>query len=224
MSSRHPHPSVFAPSRCAVVRVAAATALAAPVLASATTARATGGPACLHGVASGDPLPDGVLPWTRVTPTPGAVPGSGRGADTVVRWKVAEDKAFTWIAARGSTPARAGADHTVKAEAGRTRTGTSPPAPASTRCRTWATTSTSTRRAATRTPSTSYGGTSRSTRSSTSRTTAPATAGTHRLRQDEAGRDQRVEPLLPDAERHPEGRAGGPAGALNANSGHALPC
>ena len=31
------------------------------------------------GVASGDPLPDAVLLWTRVTPTRHAVPGSGRG-------------------------------------------------------------------------------------------------------------------------------------------------
>lgn len=155
MTSRHPDPSVFAPSRRAVVRAAAATAVAAPVLASAATARATGGPACLHGVASGDPLPDGVLPWTRVPPPPTPCPVRAGAPDTAARWEAAEDKAFTRIAARGSTPARAGADRTVKAEAGRTRTGTSPPAPASTRCRTWATTSTSTPRAATRTPSTS---------------------------------------------------------------------
>ena len=33
------------------------------------------------GVASGDPLPDGILLWTRVTPTSDAVPGSGLGAE-----------------------------------------------------------------------------------------------------------------------------------------------
>ena len=31
----------------------------------------------LHGVASGDPLPDGVVLWTRVTPSREATPGSG---------------------------------------------------------------------------------------------------------------------------------------------------
>ncbi|GFM96547.1 phosphodiesterase/alkaline phosphatase D [Streptomyces fulvorobeus] len=99
-----------------MVRAAAATAVAAPVLASATGAVAAGAPAFLHGVASGDPLPDGVLLWTRVTPAADAIPGSGRGADTAVRWEVAEDAAFTRIAARGTVLAVAASDHTVKAD------------------------------------------------------------------------------------------------------------
>ncbi|MFE4455231.1 alkaline phosphatase D family protein [Streptomyces sp. NPDC056796] len=105
-----------APTRRTVVKAAAATAVAAPVLAAATGARAAGGPAFLHGVASGDPLPDGVLLWTRVTPSPDAVPGSGAGADTAVSWEIAEDKAFTRIAGHGTTVARAASDHTVKAD------------------------------------------------------------------------------------------------------------
>ncbi|GAA2988581.1 alkaline phosphatase D family protein [Streptomyces fulvorobeus] len=104
------------PTRRTVVRAAAATAVAAPVLASATGAVAAGAPAFLHGVASGDPLPDGVLLWTRVTPAADAIPGSGRGADTAVRWEVAEDAAFTRIAARGTVLAVAASDHTVKAD------------------------------------------------------------------------------------------------------------
>ncbi|WP_405391384.1 alkaline phosphatase D family protein [Streptomyces sp. NBC_01102] len=114
MTSRQfPHPS-----RRTVVRAAAATAVAAPVLATATAtgARAATGPAFLHGVASGDPLPDGVLLWTRVTPGPEAVPGSGLGADTAVAWEIAEDRAFSRIAARGGSVARAASDHTVKAD------------------------------------------------------------------------------------------------------------
>ncbi|HWU08250.1 MAG TPA: alkaline phosphatase D family protein [Streptomyces sp.] len=103
------------PSRRTVVKAAAATAVAAPVLA-ATGARAADGPAFLHGVASGDPLPDGVLLWTRVTPSPDAVPGSGLGADIPVIWEMAEDKAFSRVAARGTAVARAGTDHTVKAD------------------------------------------------------------------------------------------------------------
>ncbi|MET7789028.1 alkaline phosphatase D family protein [Streptomyces sp. 900116325] len=116
MTSRHLSSSLSAPSRRTLVKAAAATAVVAPVLGAATSARAADGPAFLHGVASGDPLPDGILLWTRVTPTPDAVPGSGRGADTAVRWEVAEDKEFARIVAQGSTVARAASDHTVKAD------------------------------------------------------------------------------------------------------------
>ncbi|WP_250289722.1 alkaline phosphatase D family protein [Streptomyces atroolivaceus] len=103
------------PSRRTVVKAAAATAVAGSVLA-ATGARAADGPAFLHGVASGDPLPDGILLWTRVTPAPDAGPGSGLGADTPVAWEIAEDRDFTRIAARGTAVARAASDHTVKAD------------------------------------------------------------------------------------------------------------
>ncbi|MGW9130773.1 alkaline phosphatase D family protein [Streptomyces sp. NPDC055681] len=116
MTSRHLSSSLSAPSRRTLVKAAAATAVVAPVLGAATGARAADGPAFLHGVASGDPLPDGILLWTRVTPTPDAVPGSGRGAETAVRWEVAEDKEFARIVAQGSTVARAASDHTVKAD------------------------------------------------------------------------------------------------------------
>ncbi|MFC9626075.1 alkaline phosphatase D family protein, partial [Streptomyces sp. NPDC056930] len=115
MTSRHLSSPISAPSRRTVVKAAAATAVAAPVL-GATTARAADGPAFLHGVASGDPLPDGILLWTRVTPASDAVPGSGRGADTAVRWEVAEDKEFARVVARGTTVAKAASDHTVKAD------------------------------------------------------------------------------------------------------------
>lgn len=106
------------PRRRTVVKAVAATAAAAPVaLAHAVPATAADlAPAFLHGVASGDPLPDGVLLWTRVTPGPGAVPGSGLGPDTPVRWEVAEDRDFTRVVARGDVTARAAADHTVKAD------------------------------------------------------------------------------------------------------------
>ncbi|MFR9791692.1 alkaline phosphatase D family protein [Streptomyces sp. MB22_4] len=107
----------LSPSRRTVVKAAAATAVLAGPLAAALPARAAGqAPAFLHGVASGDPLPDGILLWTRVTPTPDAVPGSGIGPDTVVSWVVAKDKALTQIVAQGSTTATAASDHTVKAD------------------------------------------------------------------------------------------------------------
>ncbi|MFJ3444612.1 alkaline phosphatase D family protein [Streptomyces sp. NPDC086081] len=105
------------PRRRTVVKAAAATAVLAGPLAATLPARAVDqAPAFLHGVASGDPLPDGVLLWTRVTPVPEAIPGSGIGPDIDVAWTVARDKAFTNVVAQGSTTATAASDHTVKAD------------------------------------------------------------------------------------------------------------
>lgn len=110
-------PNSPAPRRRTVVKAAAATAALAGPLAAAIPARAAAeAPAFLHGVASGDPLPDGILLWTRVTPTPEAVPGSGLGPDVEVSWTVALDKAFMNVVAKGSTTASAASDHTVKAD------------------------------------------------------------------------------------------------------------
>ncbi|WP_405815733.1 alkaline phosphatase D family protein [Streptomyces sp. NBC_01390] len=107
----------LAPRRRTVVKAAAATVvLAGPLAAALPASAAAEAPAFLHGVASGDPLPDGVLLWTRVTPTAEAIPGSGLGPDTEVSWTVALDKAFTNIVSKGSTTATAAADHTVKAD------------------------------------------------------------------------------------------------------------
>ncbi|WP_327227029.1 alkaline phosphatase D family protein [Streptomyces platensis] len=106
-------------SRRTAVTAVAATAALLP-FAGAATAHAQEGsgqdPFFAHGVASGDPLPDGVLLWTRVTPTPAATPGSGRGPATKVSWQVATDKDFASVVARGSLTASAAADHTVKAD------------------------------------------------------------------------------------------------------------
>ncbi|MFF8949470.1 alkaline phosphatase D family protein [Streptomyces sp. NPDC014940] len=116
-SEAHQGLASFSPRRRTVVKAAAATAVLAGPLAAALPARAADqAPAFLHGVASGDPLPDGVLLWTRVTPVPEAIPGSGVGPDTEVGWVVARDKAFTDVVAKGSTTARAESDHTVKAD------------------------------------------------------------------------------------------------------------
>ncbi|MGW5617637.1 alkaline phosphatase D family protein [Streptomyces sp. NPDC003877] len=113
------------PRRRTVVKAAAATAVLAGPLAATLPARAVDqAPAFLHGVASGDPLPDGVLLWTRVTPVPEAIPGSGTGPDTEVSWTVALDRAFTDVVAKGSTLATAASDHTVKADIRGLRPGT----------------------------------------------------------------------------------------------------
>ncbi|MGW1281850.1 alkaline phosphatase D family protein [Streptomyces tsukubensis] len=126
MTSRLPS----TPSRRTVVKAAAATAAVPAVLPAASPALAAGVPprssptVFRHGVASGDPLPDGVLLWTRVTPTDDALPGSGLGPDTPVVWEVAEDREFTRIVSRGATTAGAATDHTVKADVRGLRPGT----------------------------------------------------------------------------------------------------
>ncbi|MEO5934226.1 MAG: alkaline phosphatase D family protein [Duganella sp.] len=63
-----------------------------------------------HGVASGDPLPDRVILWTRVTAAPGA-------DDMDVGWTVAEDSAFAKTVASGTARAGAAGDYTVKVDA-----------------------------------------------------------------------------------------------------------
>ena len=67
----------------------------------------------VHGVASGDPLPRGIVLWTRVTPSRHAQPGSGRGPAVHVRWEVAGDEKFRNVVRRGRTKATHRHDHTV---------------------------------------------------------------------------------------------------------------
>lgn len=69
-----------------------------------------------HGVASGDPMPDRVVIWTRVTVAPDAVPGSGLGSWVSVNWEVSTDPTFSTVQRRGDVAARASADHTVKVD------------------------------------------------------------------------------------------------------------
>jgi alkaline phosphatase D len=84
-----------------------------PAAARAATASTT---AFRHGVASGDPLPDGLLLWTRISPTPESLPGSGAGPEVTVTWEVATDPDFGRIVARGVVGTGPARDHTVKAE------------------------------------------------------------------------------------------------------------
>ncbi|WP_232677462.1 alkaline phosphatase [Nocardioides sp. R-C-SC26] len=67
-----------------------------------------------HGIASGDPLPDRVVIWTRVTPTASSTPGSGKGPRVEVTWEVARDRGFTSIVNRGTFVTGPSRDHTVK--------------------------------------------------------------------------------------------------------------
>ncbi|MEV7989382.1 alkaline phosphatase D family protein [Micromonospora sp. NPDC085948] len=103
--------------RRTLLRVAGASAgtaaLAGVTLAGGAPAHAADG-AFQHGVASGDPLPDGVLLWTRLTPTAEAQPGSGLGPEVGVTWQVAADPDFTTVVAVGTQHTGPASDHTVK--------------------------------------------------------------------------------------------------------------
>jgi len=113
-----PATSAARPRRRRVLKAAALTAGAAALpLSLGGTATAAPAPQFLHGVASGDPIPDGLVLWTRVTPTPEAVPGSNAGPDTEVLWQLATDRAFTDVVVSGTVTSSAATDHTVKVDA-----------------------------------------------------------------------------------------------------------
>ena len=65
--------------------------------------------AFLHGVASGDPLEDRVVLWTRIT-------AEATTAPIAVRWDVATDPAFKAIVRQGQATATPARDYTVKVD------------------------------------------------------------------------------------------------------------
>jgi len=68
------------------------------------------------GVASGDPLPDGVVLWTRLAPRP-LEPGGGMGTEPVeVSWQIADDEAMTRVVQQGTATANAAWAHSVHIE------------------------------------------------------------------------------------------------------------
>ncbi|MET9415914.1 alkaline phosphatase D family protein [Streptomyces klenkii] len=70
------------------------------------------------GVASGDPLPDAVVLWTRLAPRPWE-PDSGLPPSGVipVSWEVAEDERFSRVVRRGRAAAHADLGYSVHADA-----------------------------------------------------------------------------------------------------------
>jgi alkaline phosphatase D len=73
-------------------------------------------PVFRHGIASGDPLADRVILWTRLTPRTG---GAQRAA-----WTVASDEKVTQIVARGEAETGAARDFTVKIDVSGLQPGT----------------------------------------------------------------------------------------------------
>ena len=67
-----------------------------------------------HGVASGDPLANRVILWTRVTPRNNRT----NGAPNEVRWTIAANSAMTQVVATGTAFAASARDYTVKVDVG----------------------------------------------------------------------------------------------------------
>lgn len=72
------------------------------------------------GVASGDPLPDAVVIWTRLAPDPLAEGGAGGMPPeaVAVEWTIAEDEAMTRVVQRGVAAARPERGHAVHVDVG----------------------------------------------------------------------------------------------------------
>lgn len=120
----------FTPNRRSVLRAGGAigaAGAAGTICAPTATADPSAGPGAQrpaeghvvfqHGVASGDPLPDAVLLWTRVTSSPEDIPGAGKGAPITVAWQVATDEGFTNVVAGATATSNPAADNTIKVDA-----------------------------------------------------------------------------------------------------------
>ena len=83
--------------------------VAAATLPSVVRAAAAPDAIFTHGVASGDPLSDRVILWTRINPA--------LGQRVQINWEVALDDGFTRLLRRGRVLALATNDHTVKVDA-----------------------------------------------------------------------------------------------------------
>ena len=95
-------------------RFAAASTAASSVLLHAAPSNAAGYPFRL-GVASGSPLPDSVILWTRVAPDP-LDPGRTPPLALTLRWEMAHDGAFRNIVAKGTVLATPELAHSVRVD------------------------------------------------------------------------------------------------------------
>jgi alkaline phosphatase D len=93
-------------------RLAAAVSAAGPSFLRAAPVNSAGYPFSL-GVASGSPLPDSVILWTRILADP-LDAGSAPRLAVPLRWEVAHDDGFRKIAARGSAIATPELAHSVR--------------------------------------------------------------------------------------------------------------
>ncbi len=99
-----------------IVAAAGAAVISPPVASRTVAAQSSfsGYPFTL-GVASGDPLPDGVVLWTRLAPKP--LEGGGMPTASVdVGWELSDDSTFRRVIQRGTVTARPELGHSVHAE------------------------------------------------------------------------------------------------------------
>jgi alkaline phosphatase D len=96
----------------AATAVAFGTNLPGTALGSGGTGGLTGNPFTL-GVASGDPLPDAVVIWTRLAPKPFEPLGGAPYKEVGVDWQVAKDEHFRQVVRAGRATARPEFAHSV---------------------------------------------------------------------------------------------------------------
>ena len=70
------------------------------------------------GVASGDPLPDSVILWTRLAPNPLEAGGGMPDESVEVNWEVATDEAMTDVVRTGTATAEPAHAHTIHVDVG----------------------------------------------------------------------------------------------------------
>lgn len=106
-----------------VLGVALGASFFEPTVAGAALTRGAGrqrirGPLFNLGVASGDPLPDSVVLWTRLALDPTAEDGYGGmpDANVTVDWELAKDELFSRVVRRGSLDAVPSSAHSVHVE------------------------------------------------------------------------------------------------------------
>ncbi len=102
--------------RRGMLRGAAGLAALAALPGSAVAQEAVAGNPFTLGVASGDPLPDSVVLWTRLAAAP-LQPGGGMGGAVVaVGWELAADEGFRQVVQSGTAEARPESGHAVHVE------------------------------------------------------------------------------------------------------------
>lgn len=70
-----------------------------------------------HGIASGDPLSNAVLLWTRITSHPSDSPGSEAGTPVRVKWEVSTTEDFSAVITSGTAQSSPATDGTIKVDA-----------------------------------------------------------------------------------------------------------
>lgn len=99
------------PNRRELIRSATATAGVVAISGTTKSAGKPTGPSFTHGVASGDPLQDKVILWTRVL-NPNDLAKNVKG-----KWQVSSDELFSSITQNGSFTTGPARDYTVKVDA-----------------------------------------------------------------------------------------------------------